>query len=76
MDDEEKQRILTVHRFIAGEKPEAICASLKSSCSWLYKWIQRHADLDKGWSNSLPRKLANVANRTSAEIEEIVKFVR
>lgn len=76
MDDEEKQRILAVRRFIAGEKPEAICASLKRSRSWLYKWIHRHDDLDKDWSNSLPRKPANVANRTPAEIEEIVKFVR
>jgi len=76
MDEEEKQRILAVGRFIAGEKPEAICASLKRSRSWLYKWIQRHADLDNAWFNSLPKSPVNVANRTPAEIEEIVKFVR
>jgi putative transposase len=76
MDDEEKQRILAVRRFIAGEKPEAICASLKRSRSWLYKWIQRHADLDNAWFNSLPKSPVNVANRTPAEIEEIIKFVR
>jgi len=76
MDDEEKQRILAVRRFLAGEKPEAICSSLGRSRSWLYKWLQRHSDLGDAWFNSLSKSPAKVANRTPAEIEEIVKFVR
>lgn len=76
MDDKEKQRILAVRRFLAGEKPEAICSSLGRSRSWLYKWLQRHSDLGDAWFNSLPKSPANVANRTPAEIEEIVKLVR
>jgi len=76
MNDEEKQRILAVRRFLSGEKPEAICSSLGRSRSWLYKWLQRHSDLGDAWFNSLPKSPANVANRTPAEIEEIVKLVR
>ena len=76
MDDEEKQRVLAVRRFLAGEKPEAICSSLGRSRSWLYKWVQRHSELNNTWHNNLPKKPANVANRTPPEIEEIVKLVR
>ena len=74
--DEKKQRILAVRRFRAGEKPEAICSSLGRSRSWLYKWLQRYSDQDNSWSSNLPRCPVNVANRTPAEIEEIIKFVR
>jgi len=76
MDDEEKQRILAVRRFLAGEKPEAICSSLGRSRSWLYKWTQRHSDLGDIWFNNLSKSPASVANRTPTEIEEIVKLVR
>jgi transposase InsO family protein len=76
MDDEEKQRILAVRRFLAGERPNAICSSLGRSRSWLYKWLQRHSGLDNTWFNSLSKSPTNVANRTPTEIEEIVKLVR
>jgi len=76
MDDEEKQRILAVRRFLAGERPNAICSSLGRSRSWLYKWLQRHSGLDNAWFNSLSKSPTNVANRTPTEIEEIVKLVR
>ncbi len=76
MNDEEKQRILAVRRFLAGEKPEAICSSLGRSRPWLYKWVRRHSGPSDAWFTSLPRSPASVANRTPAEVEEIVKFVR
>jgi transposase InsO family protein len=76
MDDEEKQRILAVRRFLAGEKPEAICSSLGRSRPWLYKWVRRHSGSGDTWFTSLPRSPTCVANRTPAEIEGIVKLVR
>jgi transposase InsO family protein/transposase-like protein len=76
MDDEKRQRILAVRRFLAGEKPGAICSSLGRSRSWLYKWVQRHSALGDAWFDSLSKSPTCVANRTPAEIEEIVKLVR
>lgn len=76
MKEEEKQRILAVRRFLAGEKPESICSSLGRSRPWLYKWVRRHSDHDDAWFSSLSKRPANIANRTPAEIEEIVKLVR
>ncbi|MCK5916624.1 MAG: DDE-type integrase/transposase/recombinase, partial [Deltaproteobacteria bacterium] len=76
MTDEVKQRIQAVQRFLAGEKPEAICTSIGRSRSWLYKWINRYCENDDAWCHSLSTQPDIVANRTPAEIEEIVKFVR
>src|SRR6056297_3282887 len=76
MKEEEKQRILAVRRFLAGEKPESICSSLGRSRPWLYKWIQRYSDHGDTWFMSSSKRPVNTANRTPAEIEEIVKLVR
>lgn len=76
MKEEEKQRILAVRRFLAGEKPESVCSSLGRSRPWLYKWVRRHSDHDDSWFRSSSKRPVNTANRTPTEIEEIVKFVR
>ncbi len=76
MKEEEKQRILAVRRFLAGEKPESICSSLGRSRPWLYKWVRRHSENDDAWFRSSSKRPVNTANRTPAEIEEIVKLVR
>ena len=76
MKEEEKQRILAVRRFLAGEKPESICSSLGRSRPWLYKWVGRYSDQDDAWFRSSSKRPAITANRTPSEIEEIVKFVR
>ena len=76
MKEEEKQRILAVRRFLAGEKPESICSSMGRSRPWLYKWVRRHSDHEDSWFRSSSKRPVNTANRTPTEIEEIVKFVR
>lgn len=76
MKEDEKQRILAVRRFLAGEKPESICSSLGRSRPWLYKWVRRHSDHDDTWFSSSSKRPVNTANRTPTEIEEIVKLVR
>ncbi len=76
MKDEVTQRMRAVQRFLAGEKPEAICASIGRSRAWLYRWVNRYDANDDRWCNSQSTQPNNVANRTPYEIEEIVKMVR
>jgi len=76
MKDEVNQRILGVQRFLAGEKPESICASMGRSRSWLYKWVHRHSKHDDAWCHNLSTQPEITANRTPAETEEIIKMVR
>lgn len=77
MEDENKQlRVLAVQRFRNGETPESICTSLGKSRSWLYKWVARQNGDDPVWSDERSRCPQSMPNRTTAEIEEIVKMVR
>lgn len=63
-DEVTQQRILAVQRFLKGEKPGSICASLGKSKAWLYKWVERHLEGDDSWSESEPRRPLNLINRT------------
>jgi transposase InsO family protein len=76
MKDEVKNRAHAVKRFLGGEKPEAICASLGRSRSWLYKWVSRYDRNNDSWCDNQSTQPATVANRTRSEVEEIVKMVR
>ncbi len=71
-----KKRVWAVQRFLDGEKPESICASLGRSRAWLYKWRERHVPDDPNWYQDQSRRPCTNPQRTSAEIEEIVKMVR
>ena len=75
-DEITQQRIWAVQRFLNGEKPESICASLGRSKAWLYKWVERHLEDDDTWSEARSRRPLSVTNRTPKEIEEIVKLMR
>src|ERR1035438_267650 len=75
-DEDTQQRILAVQRFLNGEKPESICASLGRSRAWLYKWVERHIEDDDSWNEAKSRRPLSITNRTPKEIEEIVKLVR
>ncbi|VEN73271.1 transposase [Candidatus Desulfarcum epimagneticum] len=76
MKDDVKKRIQAVRRFLAGEKPDAICVSMVRSKSWLYKWINRYNENDEGWHNSFSRRPNKITNRTPGEIETIIKAIR
>ena len=71
-----KQRVLAVQRYLAGEDPEAICASLGKTTRWLYKWSARHIPDDPAWFEDQSRRPHSSPNRTPAEIERIVEMVR
>jgi putative transposase len=75
-EEHEKYRILAIERFRNGESPEAICASLSKSRTWLYKWIKRYREGNPSWCEDHSRCPHETPNRTPSEVEEIVKMVR
>jgi len=74
--ENEQQRILAVERFLTGESPESICASLGRSKFWLYKWVKRYREYDTSWCENRSRRPRVIPNRTPSGIEEIVKMIR
>lgn len=70
------ERRLAVRRYLSGEKPSSICASLGKSRVWLYRWVNRFDPDDPTWCESRSTRPVNNPNRTPMEIEEIVKMVR
>jgi putative transposase len=71
-----KQRALAVQRYLAGESPESICASLGKTKSWLYKWVVRYTPDDPGCFEDQSRRPLSSPHRTPAETEKIVEMVR
>lgn len=74
--DLQQEREWAVTKFRLGERPETICATLGHSRVWLYKWINRYDVDNPAWNIEQLRKPHTQANRTPAEIEEIVKLMR
>ena len=74
--DLKQTRQLAVKRFLKGESPRAICASLGKSRFWLYKWVKRFDPDDVTWCHDRSRRPLRTPHRTSLEIEEIVKIIR
>jgi len=72
----QKQRALAVQRYLAGESPDSICASLGKTKPWLYKWVARHTPDDPTWFEDLSRRPLSSPYRTPREIEKIVEMVR
>ena len=74
--DLKQTRQLAVKRFVKGESPSAICASLGKSRFWLYKWVKRFDPDDVTWCHDRSRCPLRSPLRTPKEIEEIVKMIR
>ena len=72
----QQERVTAVQRYLAGEDPEIICASLRKSTRWLYKWLARYIPDDSAWHEDLSRRPLVSPHRTPAEIEKIVELVR
>ncbi len=71
-----KQRASAVQRYLAGENPASICASLSKTTRWLYKWVTRHTTDNPTWFEDRSRRPFTSPFRTPAEIEKIVEMVR
>jgi putative transposase len=74
--DSRRSRKLAVKRYLKGESPSAICASVGRSRYWLYKWVKRFNPDDPAWCHDRSKCPVNSPHRTPSEIEEIVKMVR
>jgi transposase InsO family protein len=72
----QKQRALAVQRYLAGESSQTICASLRKTKQWLYKWVSRYHSDDPAWFEEQSRRPLSSPYRTPAEIEQIVEMVR
>ena len=75
-DRNREYRILAVKRFLKGEKPSSICATLGRSKSWLYKWNYRYLYEGDNWSESRSRCPLSRPTQIPFEIEELVKMIR
>ncbi len=71
-----KQRVSAVQRYLAGESPQSICASLGKTKPWLYKWVARYAPDNPAWCDDQSRRPLSSPYRTPEEIEKIVELVR
>jgi transposase InsO family protein len=71
-----KERAVAVQRFLRGEDPQAICASVGKSTRWLYKWVSRRTPDDPAWCEDQSRKPLISPYRTPTEIEDIIAMVR
>ncbi len=72
----QQERAAAVQRYLAGESPESICASLDRSRRWLYKWLARNIPDDSAWYEDLSRRPIVSPHRTPSEIEQIIEVVR
>lgn len=71
-----QERAAAVQRYLAGENPVSICASLGKSRRWLYKWAARMTQDESACYEDLSRRPLSSPHRTPEEIEQIVELVR
>jgi transposase InsO family protein len=78
MEDDrlKNERAQAVQRLIEGETPQAICASLKRSKPWIYKWLERYITQGEGWNQAHSHRPNTFPRRTNSETEELVKMIR
>lgn len=69
-------RIEAVKRYLSGESAGDIAKDLKKGRRWLYKWVRRYEISDDNWFKERSRRPLLIANRTSADIENLVLEVR
>ena len=74
--DEIALRQEAVRRFLAGEKPAAICSQMGLSRQWFYKWLKRYRNGDENWFEDESRRPHNNPQKTSADLEQIVVKIR
>ncbi len=75
-EDSEWLRKTAIERAGNDEDHETIWTSLGKSRAWFYKWLKRHRQGDDDWFRERSSAPGVLANRTNAEVEEIVQFAR
>lgn len=74
--DYELERRGAIERYLAGESPSAICASLGHARKWFYTWLTRYDADDPHWCGNRPRRPASSPARTPPAIEAAVLATR
>ena len=75
-EQREKERQQAIERYVIGQGPSAICASMSYSREWFYKWLRRFEAGDPDWFQNRSRRPQRNPTRTSRELEEQVVTVR
>ena len=68
------ERSLAVERYRRGESVEAICASLKRSRSWFYKWLDRADEAQPTWCEERSRRPLSTGFYEEALRQQIVEM--
>lgn len=76
MNKAESERVRAVTRLEAGDDPQAICATVKKSVRWLYKWRERSETGDERWFEERSRKPTRMPRKTDAVTERLVLLMR
>jgi hypothetical protein len=72
----EDQRRLAVRRVLEGVPVAVVAAEPARSGRWVREWVDRYDPSDPDWSLSESRAAHTVANRTSADVEQLVVEIR
>ena len=75
-EQREKERQQAIERYIMGQSPSAICASMGYSREWFYKWLRRFETGDPDWFRNRLRRPHGHPASTSPELEAQVVTVR
>ena len=75
-EQREKERQQAIERYIMGQSPSAICASMGYSREWFYKWLRRFEAGDPDWFRNRSRRPHRNPASTSPELEAQVVTVR
>ena len=76
MNKAESERVRAVVRLENGEAAEEICASIRRSVRWLYKWRDRARTAGDRWFEERSRKPKHMPRKTDAITEKLVLGVR
>ncbi len=72
----EPDRRRAIERYLEGESPSTVCASMGYSGRWFYKWLSRFESGDANWFQDRSRRPHRSPTRTKREVEELVIAVR
>jgi hypothetical protein len=69
---EEELRIEAIKRYISGEKPSNICASLNRSRRWFFKWLSRYHEGHESWYKELSKAPKSSPRALDPKIERVI----
>jgi putative transposase len=71
-----QKRVRAIQRLLPGEAPEAICASVNRSKSWLYKWLKHHLAGHADWNQRLSARPLRSPQKIAADTEGVANMIR